>query len=79
MADLIKPYDGQSISYVHVLFEWEQEPDAIMYNIQLSSYSNFSNTLLDLNTSDGQSNSPKLLELEIFSYRFIFKLKCALF
>ena len=51
-ADLLKPYDGQSISYVHVLFEWEQEPDAIMYNIQLSTSSSFTNNLLDINTSN---------------------------
>ena len=49
LADLLKPYDGQSISYIHVLFEWGQEPDAIMYNIQLSSSSSFSNNLLDIN------------------------------
>ena len=52
IADLLKPYDGQSISYIHVLFEWEQEPDAIMYNIQLSSASSFSNNLLNTNTSN---------------------------
>ena len=50
-ADLLKPYDGQSISYVHVLFEWDQEPDAIMYHIQLSTSSSFTNNLLDMNTS----------------------------
>ena len=48
---LLKPYDGQSISYVHVFFEWDQESDAIMYNIQLSASSSFTNNLLDMNTS----------------------------
>ena len=51
MAELLKPYDDQYISYVHVLFEWEQEPDAQAYNIQLSLNPNFNNNLLDLNTS----------------------------
>ena len=55
-ADLLKPYDGQSISYVHVLFEWDQEPDAIMYQIQLSTSSSFTNNLLDMNT-------PKLIHI----------------
>tara|TARA_B100000700_G_scaffold83918_1_gene94486 strand:+ start:580 stop:2511 length:1932 start_codon:yes stop_codon:yes gene_type:complete len=51
LADLLKPYDGQSISYIHILFEWEQEPDADNYNIQVSANSNFTNLILDLNTS----------------------------
>ena len=50
-ASLLKPYNGQYISYVYVLFEWDQEPDAIMYNIQLSTSSSFTNNLLDINTS----------------------------
>jgi hypothetical protein len=51
MGDLLKPSSGQFISYLHVLFEWEQEPDAEMYNIQVSSSSNFSNYILDLDTT----------------------------
>ena len=51
IAGLLKPDNGQYVSYVHILFEWEQEPDAQAYNIQLSSNGNFNNTLLDLNTS----------------------------
>ena len=51
LADLLKPYDGQYISYIHILFEWEQEPDADNYNIQVSANSNFTNLILDLNTS----------------------------
>jgi hypothetical protein len=50
MADLLKPTEGQYISYIHVLFEWDQEPDAQSYNIQVSTNSNFSNIILDLNT-----------------------------
>ncbi len=49
MADLLKPSSGQYISYLHVLFEWEQEPDAELYNIQVSTSSNFSNIILDSN------------------------------
>ena len=49
MADLLKPSSGQYISYLHVLFEWEQEPNAELYNIQVSTSSNFSNIILDSN------------------------------
>ena len=51
MAELLKPYNGQYVSYVHILFEWEQEPNAQSYQIQLSYNPNFTNNLLDLNTS----------------------------
>ena len=52
MAGLLKPNDSQYISYRHVFFEWEQEPNAQAYNIQVSSNNNFTNNLLDLNTSN---------------------------
>ena len=49
---MMKPTDGQFISYIHVLFEWDQEPDANLYNIQISQNSQFTNLILDLNTPD---------------------------
>ena len=51
-ADLLKPESSQFISYLHILFEWEQEPNANMYNIQVSTDDNFVNNILDANTSD---------------------------
>jgi len=51
LGDLLKPYDGQIISYTHILFEWDQQPDAIEYQIQLSnsdSFGDVSNLLLDI-------------------------------
>ena len=54
LGDLLKPYDGQIISYTHILFEWDQQPDAIEYQIQLSnsdSFEDVSNLLLDIQTS----------------------------
>ena len=33
-ADLINPANGQEIDYVYVLFEWEQEVNAVGYNLQ---------------------------------------------
>ena len=51
-SGMMKPSDGQFISYVHVLFEWDQEPDAISYNIQVSRSNQFTNLLIDLDTPD---------------------------
>ena len=33
-ADLINPANGQEIDYVYVLFEWEQEVNAVGSNLQ---------------------------------------------
>ena len=52
---LLKPYNNQIITYTHILFEWEQQPNAVAYQIQLSdsnSFENNSNLLLDTQTSD---------------------------
>ena len=42
---MIKPIDNSSISYTHVLFEWEQVADAVDYEIQISTTSSFSSIL----------------------------------
>ena len=34
-AGLIQPENGDSLSYIHVLFEWEQTPEAAYYEIQI--------------------------------------------
>ena len=52
--DLNKPNVGENLRYIHILFEWEQQPDAVEYQIQLSDYDSFednSNLLLDIQTS----------------------------
>jgi len=36
-AELNHPVNQQEISYIHVLFDWDQEPDAIGYNLQVSN------------------------------------------
>ena len=38
---LIRPTDGEELGYIHVLFEWEQQPDAMEYNLQASTQSSF--------------------------------------
>ena len=32
---LVSPSDGDELNYIHILFEWEQQPDAIYYNLQV--------------------------------------------
>ena len=48
-ADLLKPENATNLSTIHILFEWEQEPNAIGYNIQISGDEIFENILLDIN------------------------------
>ena len=45
-ADLLKPEDEHELNYIHVLFEWEQEPDAVAYQIEISSDSNFTSLIV---------------------------------
>ena len=33
-AELIFPENGAILNYIHILFQWEQEPDAVGYNLQ---------------------------------------------
>ena len=47
-AGLNKPSAGESLRYIHILFEWDQEPDAISYNLQASENSSFNNLILDI-------------------------------
>ena len=47
-ADIIKPEFGQDLRSVHILFEWEQEPNAIEYNLQISDSFTFNNIITDI-------------------------------
>ncbi|HJM84274.1 MAG TPA: hypothetical protein QGI69_03250, partial [Candidatus Marinimicrobia bacterium] len=51
-GDLIHPPDGSELSYVHVLFKWEEIPGSTGYDFQLSGSNNFSTPLISINTSD---------------------------
>ena len=46
-AGLNKPSTGENLRYIHILFEWDQEPDAISYNLQSSSSTSFNNLILN--------------------------------
>ena len=48
-GNLICPANGVELNYIHVIFEWEQEPDAMVYNLQASTSLSFNNLLLDVN------------------------------
>ena len=48
-GDLIRPANGVQLNYIYVIFEWEQEPDAMVYNLQVSTDLSFNNLLLDVN------------------------------
>ena len=50
-SNLIKPESGSELTYVYVLFEWEQEPNAIAYNLQVSNQSSPNDILLDIEES----------------------------
>ena len=39
-ADLLEPADNAYLRATHILFEWEQEPDAIEYNIKVFNSNN---------------------------------------
>ena len=45
LSNMIIPERDQYLKTVHVLFEWDQEPDAIAYNIQISDDDLFNNIL----------------------------------
>ena len=47
-ADLHKPSDGENLRYIHILFEWDQEPNAISYNLQASTGQSFNNIILNI-------------------------------
>ena len=47
-AGLNKPSAGENLRYIHILFEWDQEPDATSYNLQASSNSSFNNLILNI-------------------------------
>ena len=59
-AELIRPAHGQELNYIHVVFEWEQLPDAINYQLELHDLS--SNSFF---TFDSLSTTVLLLESNI--------------
>ena len=48
IADLIQPFNDEALNSIYVLFEWNQEPSAINYNLQASNQDTFENIFLDI-------------------------------
>ena len=48
-GELITPNSGDDLNFIHVLFEWEQEPNTDEYNLQVSNQSSFNTTIIDIN------------------------------
>ena len=49
---LVKPINGQELNHIHILFEWEQQPDVNLYNLQVSGDSFFDNIIIDIIQSE---------------------------
>ncbi len=47
-AGLIRPGNGEELHYLHVLFEWDQEPNAQSYNLQVSETESFTDIIVDI-------------------------------
>ncbi len=44
-AGPISPEDGTILNYTHVLFEWEQIPEADYYELEIAENTDFSNII----------------------------------
>ena len=44
---LVRPSINQSLNYIHVAFEWDQEPDAFSYQIQIDTLLAFQNPIIN--------------------------------
>ena len=47
-SELIKPENNAYLNYIHIYFEWNQQPDAIGYNLQVSNQQSFNNLILNI-------------------------------
>ena len=50
-SNLITPEDGATLNRIHVLFEWEQIPEALSYDLQVSEDINFSSVVFEVTDS----------------------------
>ena len=51
LSNTIIPENNSTLNYVHVLFEWEQEPGAVEYRLNISADNNFNVIILDTNVN----------------------------
>ena len=46
-SELISPDNGTTLNHIHILFEWDQIPEALNYTLQISEDINFSSILVE--------------------------------
>ena len=51
VSGLLEPKNGITLNYIHVLFEWEQIPDASYYTIQFSEEPTFTTPIVSIQDS----------------------------
>ena len=51
VSGLLEPKNGITLNYIHVLFEWEQIPDANYYTIQFSEEPTFTTPIISIQDS----------------------------
>ena len=62
---LLKPLNGDNLlNYIHIYFEWDQEPNASKYQLQVSNQIVFDNLILDL-----EENSTAYIDKEHFDWK----------
>ena len=49
-GEMLSPTNGKSLNYTHVLFEWRQVPDAVSYELQISTDEIFNTRIHSVNT-----------------------------
>ena len=63
VASLVAPINGAMLNYTHIPFEWLQYPDAIGYNLQVSSSDTFNDMILEQFT-----NSTLFIDTDNFNW-----------
>ena len=48
-SEIISPENNSSFNSIYILFEWEQEPGAAEYNLQISNDELFNELIVDIN------------------------------
>ena len=50
-GSLLTPENGSTLNHIHILFEWTQTPNAIAYDIQISSDPNYNENIFEFSDS----------------------------
>ena len=69
IGELIRPYQGQELNYIHVLFEWEQNPDVNHYQIELIDLNSNSTFIVDSLSTNLFIDKSNILWNKIYQWR----------